>query len=57
MVSNLQSDGASKFIDALTLRNSIGYNDKNSLQTTDKSSLVAAINELKARIDDLETSI
>lgn len=57
MVSNLQRDGASKFIDALTLRNSIGYNDKNSLQTTDKSSLVAAINELKARIDDLETSI
>ena len=57
MVSNLQRDGASKFIDASTLRNSIGYNDKNSLQTTDKSSLVAAINELKARIDDLETSI
>ena len=57
MVSNLQSDGASKIVNALALRNSIGYNDKNSLQTTDKSSLVAAINELKARIDDLETSI
>ena len=28
-----------------------------TLQTTDKSSLIAAINELKARIDDLETSI
>lgn len=28
-----------------------------SLNTTDKSSLVAAINELKARIDDLETPI
>lgn len=53
-VSNLQSDGASKFVDALTLRNSIGYNNKNSLQTTDKSSLVAAINELNTRLAALE---
>lgn len=36
------------------LNNSTNIED---LQTTDKSSLVAAINELKARIDDLETSI
>lgn len=54
MASNLQTDGASRFVDALSLRNSIGYNNKNSLQTTDKSSLVGAINELKARIDALE---
>ena len=29
---------------------------RNTLQTTDKSSLVAAINELKARIDALDGS-
>ena len=32
-------------------------NNLDDLQTTNKSSLIAAINELKARIDDLETSI
>lgn len=54
MTSNLQHDGADKFVDALSLRNSIGYNDKNSLQTTDKRSLVAAINELNTRLAALE---
>lgn len=54
MSNNLQRDGASSFISALSLRNSIGYNDKNSLQTTDKSSLVAAINELNTRLAALE---
>lgn len=54
MVSNLQMDGADKFVNAISLRNSIGYNDKNSLQTTDKSSLVAAINELNTRLAALE---
>ena len=54
MVSDLQTDGADKFVNAVSLRNSIGYNDKNSLQTTDKSSLVAAINELNTRLAALE---
>ena len=54
MVSDLQMDGADKFVNAIALRNSIGYNDKNSLQTTDKSSLVAAINELNTRLAALE---
>ena len=54
MASNLQRDGSTKFVNASSLRNSIGYNDKNSLQTTDKSSLVAAINELNTRLAALE---
>ena len=54
MASNLQHDGSDKFVNASSLRNSIGYNDKNSLQTTDKSSLVAAINELNTRLAALE---
>lgn len=56
IATNLQSGGASKLISALILRNSIGYNNKNNLQTTDKSSLVAAINELNTRLAALENS-
>ena len=54
MASNLQRDGADKFVSASSLRNSIGYNNKNSLQTTDKTSLVGAINELNTRLAALE---